>query len=128
MFIRTFPSYLWSRVIGSIFIRACDEDEVLSTVSSLRNTAAGIRASLHHISSSILLILYVFLSHISAISLSFMALSQIHLKCPVLSLSSKPVDEQLVNNYRPISILPFLSKVLETNCSLAFMHFTLRTV
>ena len=107
-----FKTYMQTNVMDSIFISPTTHEEVLKIMLSLKSSAAGF----DDISANIV----KYVAHSLCIPLTYLCnLSIEHgivpnpLKIARVVPVFKSGDKELVNNYRPISILPCFSKVLE---------------
>ena len=107
-----FSTYMQSRVIDSIFISPVTCDEVLKIITSLKNSAAGFDGIPANIVKHVAHSLCIPLTYLCNLSID-QGIVPSSLKIARVVPVFKTGDEDSVNNYRPISILPCFSKVLE---------------
>ncbi|XP_058482380.1 uncharacterized protein LOC131457848 [Solea solea] len=90
------------------------QDQVLSLITSARPTSCPLDPIPSHLLQSIASDLLPFLTHLINTSLSSGCFPDSLKEARVTPLLKKPtLDPSEVNNYRPVSLLPFLSKTLE---------------
>ena len=107
----TFETYLTKRCENSIYIGDCDTDEIIKIISGFANGKASdipgrIVKRAAPVLAKILKLLYN-----NCISGGIFPSS---LKTDRISPVFKKGDEQLIENYRPVSILPIFEKIIYT--------------
>lgn len=112
LILHNYKSYLHTPVIDSIFINPTTRDEVLDIISSLKLTAAefdGISSNIVKYVANSLCVPLTYLFNLSLDQGVVPASMKIARVVPVF----KAGINESVGNYRPISILPCFSKILE---------------
>ena len=104
-------SYISSNM-HSIFIPSISEDEVLHAISLLNNAAPGYDGLQARIMKQIVHVYVRPLTYLINMSLT-QGIFPEELKLAKVIPIYKSEDEQLLQNYRPISVLPFFSKIYE---------------
>ena len=104
--------FLKKRVVESIFIEPIIEMEVLSIIKRLKNGAAGWDGIHARVLRTIKSIIVKPLTHV--LNLSFISgIFPSELKVANVVPIFKSGDGQIFTNYRPVSVLPVFSKILE---------------
>lgn len=104
----SYKSYLSNRVVDSLFISPATHEEVLNIIFSLKYSAPGFDGIPTIVVKHVAYSLCTPLTHLFNLSLE-KGIVPSSLKIARVV----PGDKNSVNNFRPISILPCLSKVLE---------------
>ena len=104
--------YLNNRIIDSIYLNPVIEEEVVKIISKFKDTAAGWDGIKPSIIKSIKDIIKAPLTHVCNISL-ITGVFPDELKQAYVVPIFKSGENSVFNNYRPVSVLPVLSKVLE---------------
>ena len=112
-----FPAYA-----HSLFVAPTTELEISNLIKSLKNTAAGSDGIPSHILKDVLPIIAPTITRIFNLSLS-QGVFPHELKIARVIPIYKAGDKLSVNNYRPISLLPVLSKVLEKLMATRLMKY-----
>ena len=106
----TFTDYLPSSITSSIYLRECDSQEVIEIISELKNgKSSDIPIHVIKKSSSVIAPYLVKYFNICMQDGYFPH----ELKTGRISPIYKKEDEQLLENYRPVSTLPVFGKILE---------------
>lgn len=108
----TFSEYLGQPLPNSIYIEETTPDEVCKVVKSLKNSSPGWDEFLPEIVKENIEYIIDPLTHVMNLSLCNGYVPS-QMKKSVVTPVHKSGDKSDVNNYRPISVLPFFSKVLE---------------
>ena len=108
----SYKSYLPNRVVDSLFINPTTHEEVLNIIFSLKNSAPGFDGIPIIVVKHVAYSLCTPLTHLFNLSLE-KGIVPSSLKIARVVPVYKSGDKDSVKNYRPISILPCLSKVLE---------------
>ena len=105
-------SFMKTHIIESIFLKPVVENEVESLIKNLKSAASGWDS----VSSDIIKLMYTYfispLTHILSLSITKGTFPDSMKIAKVLPLF-KSGERILVSNYRPISILPVFSKILQ---------------
>ncbi len=106
------PCACMKSVIKSIFFNPTNDEEVLQTISNLKNTSAGFDDIDMKIIKSVKCHILAPLVHV--LNLSF-AQGKVPDECKVAKVVPihKRNDKQIFTNYRPVSVLSAFSKILE---------------
>ena len=102
----SFYTYLPEANKESIFLTPTDQQEIRNTILNIRNSAPGHDGISSKVINPVIEILVPPLTYITNLSFTELKIAQI---LPLY----KNNDPMLFNNYRPISILPFFSKLFE---------------
>ena len=108
----SFEENLTNPNLNSIYINPCDQDEVFNLFTLLKNSAPGWDELSKPVIKSILPFILPSLTHIINTSLVTGEIP-VALKTARVIPLYKSENNHFFNNYRPISILPILSKILE---------------
>ena len=106
-------SYICHNIINSAFLRPTDEEEILNLINGLKNSTAagedGLKSEpIKHISK----LISTPLAHICNMSLLAGRFPS-RMKVARVCVIHKGGAQNVFNNYRPISVLPAFSKILE---------------
>jgi hypothetical protein len=104
--------YMDGNVTNSLFLNPTDENEILGIISNLRNSSPGHDGISVKIIKKLKYQLLTPLAHIINLSFSH-GLIPDSLKIAKVVPIYKKGDRSLFSNYRPISILPAFSKIIE---------------
>ena len=105
-------SYLGKRQIQSIFLNPVSENEIVNIINQLPATSAGydnipsklLKLTIEHIKTPLCKIFN------ASLSIGYF-LDLLKIACVVLIFKSG--NSKIISNYRPISILPYISKIIE---------------
>lgn len=109
---KTYGDYLVNPLENSIYIEDATEDEIIIIVSSLKNSSPGIDEIRADVVKSNIDLIVQPLTHLVNLSLANGYVPE-QLKQAVVTPIHKGGNQCDINNYRPISVLPFFSKVFE---------------
>ena len=104
--------YLRPRITHSLFCEPATEDEVLSIFKQMKCTSAGWDAMAPRVLKSVSDVISAPLTHVLNLSLA-QGIVPSELKIARVTPIYKSGDNQLCINYRPVSVLPCLSKIFE---------------
>ena len=108
-----FTDYLPERTVNSLFFTPTDENEILNIVRSFKSsTSCGYDGLSMHLLKEIIHYLVTPLKHIFNLSLTSGIFPNSLKVAKVIPIYKKD-DPAQVKNYRPISLLPVFSKILE---------------
>ena len=108
----SFRSYLPEANIESIFLTPTDQQEILDIMLNIRNSAPGHDGISSKVINPVIEFLLPHLIYITNLSFTE-GVFPFELKVAQVVPLYKNNDPLLINNYRPISILPFFSKLFE---------------
>ena len=104
--------YLRPRITHSLFCEPATEDEVFSIFKQMKCTSAGWDAMAPRVLKSVSDVISAPLTHVLNLSLA-QGIVPSELKIARVTPIYKSGDNQLCINYRPVSVLPCLSKIFE---------------
>ena len=100
------------RIRDSIFLEPTDDAEVSSLIRSLKDSSPGWDDISSKVCRSSVAVFVTPLTHVLNLSLSQGVVPK-ELKIARVTPIFKAGDKQMISNYRPISVLPYFSKILE---------------
>ncbi len=105
-------SYLGGNFLNTFFLTPCTPDEIISITKNLKNSAAGFDNIKTEIIKHVIHVLSNPLSHIFNLSFAEGTFPD-DLKIAKVTPIFKKDDPKYYTNYRPVSVLPMFSKILE---------------